>query len=150
MKYGSNTSLFQTGFTFIELIIVVSLIAILSASTSPFLSRFVLTINQYSTVDKVVSTIKKAQGYSMSGKDGESWGVCKTGNVVRLYRGTSCSSNSFQEDFDIPASVTVTGMSDTKFSLAKGEPTLAMSVTISSTIATKTVTVTGAGGVSAN
>jgi len=150
MKYGANEILFQKGLTFIELILATSLIAILAATSSPFLSRFILSINQYSTVDKVVSTLKKAQGYSMSGKDGVSWGVCHTGSVIRLYRGVSCNSNLLAEDFDIPSSVTVTGMSDIKFSLSKGEPTATISVTISSAVATKTITVTGAGGVSAN
>lgn len=138
----------RSGFTLIELLIVISIIAILGAAISPFLTNFVLQTNFDSTVDKVVSSIRKSQGNAMDKKGGSTWGICKNGSNIRLYSGT-CASPTIKEDFLIPSSVTVTNLNDTTFNI-RGEPTSAISITINTNQETATVTVNIGGGINVN
>ena len=133
------------GVTVIELILIIALIAIVGTAATPFLSNFILRNNYETTVDKVLSSLRKAQGYSMSGRNQSLWGVClAAGNKIRLYRG-SCATPAFSEDFDVPGSVAVSGLSDTTFSTLRGEPSGTLTITISTDIGTRTVSVNGAG-----
>lgn len=138
----------KKGITLIELLLVVAIIAVIGASISPFLSRFVLQTNSDSTSDKVIGSIRKAQSNTMNGKDGDVWGVCMTGNIIRLYSG-SCATPTISEDFTVPTSVSVVGLSDTTFN-DRGEPSASMSVTISSDVQNISVNLNSAGGMEIN
>lgn len=140
------------GFTLIELLLVIGIIAVVAVATTPFLSQLVLRINTETTVDKVIGTIRKAQGYAMDGKaSGAVWGFCITtegsSQIIRLYSG-SCATPSFSEDFDVASPVTITdgGVSDITFSNTRGEPSNTLTLTIASSLESKTVTVNSAGG----
>ena len=137
MKYSPALSL-------IELLIVVAIFATLGATASPFISRFVLVNNFESTKTRIINSVRKAQNYSIDGKDGTLWGVCTTDNMFRLYTGT-CNSPAFSEDYDIPSSINVTSLSGSTFS-ERGEPTSAFSVEITSNIGSSTISVNSAGG----
>lgn len=139
----------QQGLTLIELLMVIAIFAIIAASSTPFLSNFILRNNYETTVDKVVSTIRKAQQYAMDGKNDVTWGVCLSGNSIRLFSG-SCALPTFSEDFDTPSSVTITGLNETTFSTLRGEPSSALSITITTDIGTQTVTMNTAGGMEIN
>lgn len=137
------------GFTLIELILVIALISIIGATASPFLSNFILRNNYETTTDKLVSTLRKAQQYSIQGKQNVTWGACLISGVIRLYRG-SCASPTFAEDFDVPSTITISGFTDTTFSRLRGEPNLALVISIISDIGTKTVRVNAAGMIAGN
>jgi len=137
------------GITIIELLVIAALIAIIGTAATPFLSNFILRNNYETTVDKVLSSLNKAQGYSMSGKDGV-WGIClASGNKIRLYRG-SCVIPDFSEDFDVPPSLTISGLSDTTFSPLRGEPSQALTIIVSTQIGSRTVTLNSAGMIDVN
>lgn len=139
----------RKGISYIELLIVVGLMAIIGASVSPFLSNFILRNNLETTVDNLVGTIRKAQSYSMDGKNNAVWGVCLSGGNIRLYTG-SCSSPTISEDFSVSSSVSITGLSDTTFSRLRGEPSNTLSVTISTDIGSATISLNAAGGMEVN
>ena len=137
------------GFTLIELILVIGLVAVIGATASPFLSNFILRNNYETTTDKLVSSLRKAQQYSIQGKQDSVWGACLSANVIRLYRG-SCAAPIFAEDFDVPSTITITGFTDTTFSRLRGEPSTALAITLTSAIGTKAVTVNAAGMITGN
>ena len=139
------------GFTIIELLLVIAMIGILAAAGAPFYARFVAQNNLEVSMNKVVSTIRKAQGYAMDGKDGATWGFCMTGNSLRLFRGT-CSSPAYNEDFDLTG-VTVSGLSETVFtgiSGKRGEPSSTQSITLTNDIGSVNISLNSAGGVEIN
>ena len=138
----------KNGFTLIEILLVIAIIAILGASTTPFLSRFVLQTNYDSIVDKVIASVRKTQEYAMDGKNGTVWGICKFSNNIRLYSG-SCNSPTMSENFSIPNTVTVTGLNDTTFNI-RGEPSTPISVTVNTILETMTVQLNSAGGITIN
>lgn len=137
-----------SGFTLIELLLIIAILALLGASTTPFLSRFLLQANFDATGDHLLAAIHKAQSYAMDGKGGETWGVCLSGASVRVFSG-SCNSPTFSEDTAIPGSITVSSFTSTTFN-QRGEPSQAMAVMVSSALESLTVSVNSAGGVSAN
>ena len=138
----------KRGFTLIELLVTIALVGILGAIAAPFVSSFIQKTNYETTADKVLSVIRKAQGYAMDGKNGAVWGVCLTGPTTRLFSGT-CATPTFSEDFSVPSTVTVTGLTTTTFSL-RGEPSPVnglANVTVTTSYGTRTISVTSAGGV---
>jgi len=139
------------GLTLIELLITIAIIGILGAIASPFVGSFIMRTNYETTADKVVSVIRKAQGYAMDGKNNAVWGVCMSGSNIRLFRGT-CASPLFSEDFIVPSTVIVSGLTETTFSL-RGEPTPInglVGITVTTAVGTRTITVNAGGGISQN
>ena len=144
-KVLTFTSEARKGLTLIELLLVIAIVAILAAASSPFVSRFVLQINLDTTVDKIVGSMRKAQTYAMSGKEGVPWGVCISNGDVRMY-GDSCATPLIKEDIDVPQSISVSGISDTAFN-RRGEPDDPITVTVSSTIESRAIIINRAGGI---
>lgn len=139
---------FEKGITLIELLLVISIVAIIGASTSPFLSNFILQTNFDTTLNKAMSSVRKAQSNAMNKKNGSVWGVCLSGTNIRLYSG-SCVSPLVKEDFDIPNSVDVTNLTDTTFNL-RGEPSVVLNITVATSQESAVVNVNSAGGVNVN
>ena len=139
----------KKGVSYIELLLVVSLIAIIGATVSPFLSNFIQRNNLETSVDNLVGTIRKAQSYSMDGKNDSLWGVCLSGSNIRLYTG-SCSTPTISENYSYASSVSITGLTDTTFSRLRGEPSNLLNVAISTDIGSSTVTLNAGGGLEVN
>ena len=139
----------KSGYTLIELLIVVSLIITIGTMTAPFASGFLIRIYQESTVNSIISALHRAQSLSLDGKGSTAWGICQTGNNIRVYQG-SCASPTIKEDTSIPATVTVTGLSDVTFSRITGEPSSTLTIVITSGAGTKNITLNELGVVDVN
>ncbi len=137
------------GFTLIEMILVVTLITTISALSTPMVSSYILRSGWHTASSRVASEIYKAQSYAMSGKDNGVWGVCITGSIFRLFRG-SCAAPAMKEDYDIPVGVSVAGISSLTFGNLRGEPNVASTITVSCAYGTTTITVNAAGMVQVN
>jgi len=138
----------EIGVTLIELLLVISIIAIVGGITAPVLSRLVLQINLNSSENKIVSTIRKAQEYSMDGKGNGIWGLCLSGSNVILYDGT-CSNPLSSDIFSIPNTVIISGLIDTSFNL-RGEPSNVLNVSLSTSLDSRTIQINSAGGFNVN
>lgn len=139
------------GFTFIEIILVIGILLAISTVTTPLFARFLARNHLETTTGTVVSYIRKAQENAMDGKNDATWGVCITGGtpkILRLYSST-CTAPIIKNDFTIPASITINGLTDTTFSKGRGEPQSALTITVSSDFGNKTITVNAAGGMAA-
>ena len=136
------------GFTFIEVTLVMAILSILAVATLPYLSNFLVRNNYYFTQDVVVGSIRRAQANAMNGKNGESWGVCRSGNNIRLYAG-SCGSPAISDDYAIPNNVSVSNFGDIPFSL-RGEPSGAFTATVSAIGESKDISVNATGGIKIN
>lgn len=139
----------SAGVTLIELLLVMGIIAILAATTTPFLTSFILRNNLETTTDKVIGTVRKAQNYALDGKNDATWGVCLANNNLRLFSG-SCTSPTFSENFTIPASVNINGLNETTFSKLRGEPSNALNITINTNVDFHAVQVNEGGGMDVN
>lgn len=140
------------GFTLLELLLVLAIFGILTGAATPFLSSFLTRNNFQTSIDRIQSAITKAQNYAMDGKtiSGSTvWGVCLTGNTVRLFNG-SCSSPNFREDFVLSGPVSVSGLTSITFGNLRGEPSTASAILINSGIGSKTIVINEAGMVNVN
>lgn len=136
------------GVTLIELLLVISLLALLAAGTTPFLSRYYLAAQTGIVADQVVSTLRKAQANAMDEVQGAVWGACVSGSSIRLYSG-SCGSPTYSEDYAIPTSVGVSGFTNTTFTL-RGEPSAALAITVATAVKNESISLSAAGGLGVN
>lgn len=137
------------GFTILELLIIIAMIAVLGAATVPFLSGFYLKTNLDTTKKMLVSSVRKAQNYAMDGKNGAVWGVCMSGTSLRVFQG-SCATPTVAEDYTVPANISLTGLTTTTFSSGRGEPSATFSATLSSGAESHTVLINAAGALTIN
>lgn len=135
--------------TLIELLIVISVIAIIGTFTTPFLSNFIVSNNFETTMNEIIGTIRKAQNYSMSGKNEGAWGVCLKSSKITLFKG-SCNLPVFTESYDVPASVTVVGLNEITFSNKLGEPSSSLAITVSAVNKLRTINLNQVGGITIN
>lgn len=139
------------GFTLIELILVIAILSFISLFSAPFYSRFLLQNAVDNTVDELSGSLRKAQTYSMAGKQGSSWSVNFSANTITLYKGTvfAVRDTALDEKFSINPNVNVSGMSDISFSRITGLPTPgSAAITVSSHGNSKTVIMNSQGVVS--
>ena len=139
------------GFTLVELLLVIAIIAIVAAASGPSLTRLIGSSNLEVAGDKVVSSIRKSQSYAMDGKDNAVWGICINSGDLRLFKG-SCSSPIYTEDYDL-SGVSIVGLTETTFSGSsglRGEPSNALTITVSNDIGTTIITLNAAGGIDIN
>lgn len=138
----------KSGFTIVELILVVAIISLLAASSAPFLSRFTTVNNLEVAVDNTVSSLRKAQAFAMDGKNDTTWGVCVNSANIRLYRGT-CASPTYNEDFGMNG-VTISGFTQVTFSDDRGVPSSAITITLTNSFGSRTVSMNAVGGMTMN
>ncbi len=77
---------YLTGFTLVEILVVTAVMAILTAVSAPFYSRFVLQNASSNTSNQLVGMLREAEIYSISGKDASSWGVSFNSGTISLFR----------------------------------------------------------------
>ena len=149
--FGYSVNWCEAGFTFIEVILVVGILSLIAAVTTPLFARFLAKNHIETTTTTVVGFLRKAQENAMDGKNDATWGVCITGSTLRFYSNT-CAAPNVKNDFTIPSPVTITGLTDTTFSKGRGEPSapVPVSITISSDFGSKTITLNAAGGIEVN
>ncbi len=136
------------GFTLIELLMVITIVAILSVAATPFLSRFYLQTQFDATVERVIGSARLAQFNALDNETSAVWGLCITGNVLRVYQ-TNCAAPTQSVDYTIPPTITIGGLTNITFS-DRGEPSSATTITVTSAIESKQVVINVAGGVSSN
>ena len=139
-------------FTVIELILVISIIGVLMAATTPFMSSFMLRNSWHVATDRVVSEVYKAQNYAMSGKTisgSNVWGVCVNGDTFRMFNG-SCSTPNFFEDYSFPRGITITGITSVTFDSLRGLPSVVSTISIVSELGSSNVNLGESGMVDVN
>ncbi len=126
----------KKGFTLIEIIVVIVLMALFALLAVPFSSRIYREqLLQEQTVT-LESNLKKVQSYAQNGKDNSSWGVafnpsdveCENCYVVFRNSGEGgygereVEDRDFDEVFHVPEAVLIEGVSEIVFRRGSGEP----------------------------
>ena len=109
----------KKAFSLIELLIVMAIIAILGATVTPFLSNSIIRNNMRNMEDNLQSYLRKAQTYSMNGKNASLWGVCVFDDKLSLFK-DSCSEANIIDTYQIPANLNISGLSPVIFSQSGG------------------------------
>ncbi|MBI4067697.1 prepilin-type N-terminal cleavage/methylation domain-containing protein [Candidatus Gottesmanbacteria bacterium] len=147
MIYPARSS--NRGVTLIELFLVVTLVSILSLVSTAFYSRF-LGANAVDVVrDDIVGSLRKAQIYSMMGKQNSVWGVYYNSgtSLLTLFMGNSYALRdaAFDEEFNLNPNVSLSGLSEITFSRITGLPSSQPTINITYGNKSRTVTMNSQG-----
>ena len=105
------------GFTLVEFVVVIAVIAILAAATAPFYRSFYLAQQFESTADELVANLRRAQARAMASEQDSAWGVrWETGSYV-IY---AADDASYDEDVNYSDQVTISAVSDIEFNQLTG------------------------------
>lgn len=137
------------GFTLIELILVVGLLMIITASAVPLSGNWYFLNSYDSAKSTLISSLRKSQAYALDQKGDFDWGVCLIGRTIRLFS-SSCTSPVVKNDFLLPDFVTITGLSTVTFSPLSGEPSAPQSIILTGHDKTTTITINSLGGFDIN
>ena len=129
-------------FTFLELLLVMSIISILVASASPFYSRFINQNNVSNVSDQIVSNIHKAQSYAIAGKNNSDWGVSYAAPLLTLYR---ASDNQVFDTLTVGNAVTISGLTTIVFSKPTGLPSTTPTISLSASGNSRIITINSQG-----
>lgn len=143
--------MFEKGITIIELILVVTIISTLGIFSASYYSRFLTQNAVNNLVDQLVSSLRKAQIYSMTGKQNGLWGVkydaLGSPKKITFY---FTGNTAFDENFNINDNIIVSGFTDISFAKVSGSripapPPDLITITITGLNNTKTITVNSQG-----
>lgn len=138
-----------SGFSLIELILVIGILMIIAVTASVFNSKWFLQNNLEASKNMLVSSMRKAQSYSIAKKNNLTWGVCLTGNIIRMFGGT-CASPTIKDDYTLPVSIGISGLSTVSFSSFRGEPSAAQNINLTGNNQTFNLIINNAGGLNVN
>lgn len=124
------------GFTLIELILVVALMALIGGMSAPFFQSFQVSSDLYTYTDTITRTLRRAQVQSIAGQNANSWGVYfdTAANTITLFYGNSYAirDQSYDEVTKVPNSFdfTTTFSDEIFFTIYSGSPSSVGSVTL--------------------
>jgi prepilin-type N-terminal cleavage/methylation domain-containing protein len=107
--YRARSCVTQSGVTFIEIIIVIAILVVLSAVIFPISANFIPRQHYRDTVNTVISSVQTTQTYALNGQYDHNWGLNIAGQVLTIYQGNSFATRdqSFDKNTQIPNSVSI-------------------------------------------
>lgn len=140
----------KRGFTLLELLLSVAIISLLAGLSLP-VYRTLLSKNDLDIAAVTIAqSARRAQVLSQAVDGDTSWGVkVQTGSIV-IFKGASYAARdiNFDETFDVPTSIGVSGTGEYVFAKMTGLPQSTGTVTLTSESDTRTVSINAKGMVS--
>lgn len=138
------------GFTLIELLLVIAIIMVIGTMSVVFFSRF-LTQNSVANVqDQLIGQLRKAQIYSIMGRQNGGWGVRYGSNTITLFQGNTYATRNtaFDEAFSVNSNISISSFSEVDFAKTTGLPSTTGTYTITGNDTSKQVIINSQGVVS--
>ena len=135
------------GFTLIELLLVVAIVLIIGPLSAVFYTRFLTQNAVANTQDQLMGQLRKAQIYSMMGKQNGIWGV-KYSSVTKKITLYLTGNPAFDENFTANNNIIISNFSDLSFARTTGLPTSGtypLTITITGNDSAREVTVNSQG-----
>jgi prepilin-type N-terminal cleavage/methylation domain-containing protein len=130
-----------SGFTLVELLIVIALLAIIAGVTFPFYSN-ILFRNSVDISNQAVSqSLRRAQLLSQSGESDSSWGIYLTSSTLTVFSGDTYATRttSLDENHGLSDGLTITGDTEIVFEKFTGDLPTAKSITLELDTEQKTI-----------
>ena len=117
-------SLTKKGFTLPEVLISVSLLAIIGAMIIPAYRTFLIRNDLDIATVTITQSLRRAQGLSQSGDGDMTWGVRVGVGSILIYKGASYITRdpTYDENTSIPTTIVPTGIIEVTFSKFTGLP----------------------------
>jgi len=125
----------QQGFTLLEVLLSVTIIAMLVAVSLPVYETFVRRNDLDLTTQNTVALIRRAEVYARAVNGDSAWGIEFLPSGTTLFKGTAYATRDagYDETITLPGSVTQSGMSEVVFSKLSAIPGNTGALTLSST-----------------
>lgn len=135
------------GFTMIDVMIAIALVAILGAAIMPVVNGYIVRGTLDSTTRDIVAAARYAQVQSQAGVDGDTWGVSVASGVITVFRGTTFAARdtSYDQTVTYPSSTVSSGTTEYVFSERTGRTTSGSLALTSSSGTVQTITVNSMG-----
>jgi len=140
----------NSGFTLIELLLSVALISVMAGFSFPVYR----TLMQKNDLDiaavTVAQSVRRAQVLSQAVDGDTNWGLKVQNSSIVVFKGVSYAARdtAFDETFDLPTSVGISGTGEYIFAKLTGFPQTTGTATLTSESDTKTVSINAKGMVS--
>lgn len=145
------------GYSYLQVLVVVAVLTILAAVSSPFYVQFQYRQRLHSTADVLLSDIRLTQSKAMHGVEDDQWGVHISDgdkSYVVFYGSTFNAGEPNNFSVDYAASVSISPDQDIVFDAVTGIPSSGSSTTLSITSSnlsdTRYVTINSEGMTEAN
>jgi len=139
------------GFTLIEILIVIFLISILAFFFASVGLNFYKSQQLESQTQTILQTLRRAQLNAMSVELDSSFGVYLTNDSYILFKGSSYANNrdpQYDEVFDLPEIINVSGLSEITFSKFEGKPNVTGNIILNSGGESRTININKFGTIS--
>lgn len=132
-----------TGFTLVELMIVIAILALLIAGAVPLAVNFYNLRNLDVQEQHIVQALRRAQLKAMSGEADSAFGVYIVPGQYVLFKGDSYATRdpAYDEVFNLPANLSVSGLSEVVFSKLNGTTTNTGNITLTIGNRTKVINI---------
>lgn len=120
------------GFTLLEILLSVSMIAILAAITLPVQRVFFTKNALVDTSNILVSSLRQAESFARASVDDSEWGLNVSSATITLFQGTSFATRDSEKDIavSIPSNIGISGTTEYFFAKATGLPTASGATTL--------------------
>jgi prepilin-type N-terminal cleavage/methylation domain-containing protein len=122
------------GFTLIEMLLSVAIVSIIAGISVPIYQSFQVRNDLDVATATIAQSLRRSQVLSQAVDGDTSWGVkIQSGNIT-VFKGTSYAARdtTFDEVFDVPTSLTPSGVSEIVFAKFTGLPTSTGTITLTS------------------
>ena len=138
----------RPGFTLLEMLLVVAAISILAAMSIPVYQTFQVKNDLDVAENTIAQSLRRAQTLSLAVDGDTTWGVKVQSAEIVLFKGASYGArdSSFDETFDMPTTITPSGLGEVVFGKFSGDPQQTGTITLTtSTSEVQTLTINAKG-----
>lgn len=138
----------NAGFTLIELLLSISVIMIIASMSAPVYQSFQVRNDLDIAAVTIAQSLRRAEVLATAVDGDISWGVKIQSGNISVFKGTSyvARDTTFDEVFDVPTSITPSGVSEIVFAKFTGLPQTTGIVTLTSNAnETRTITTNAKG-----
>lgn len=122
----------QRGFSMLELLLVVAIMAILAGIGAPIYQSFMVKNDLDIAVTTVAQSARRAQLLSQANLGDSNWGLYVQSGNITVFKGATYASRdvTYDEVYDVPATITPSGLSEVVFDKLTGDPGTTGTITL--------------------
>lgn len=141
----------DAGFTLIELLLSIAVITLIAGMSAPVYQSFQVRNDLDIATVATAQNLRRAETLATAVDGDTSWGIKVQSGSITLFKGTSYAARdvAFDESFDLPESLTPSGVSEVVFAKFTGLPQTTGTITYTSNAnETRNITINAKGMVS--
>lgn len=138
----------RNGFTLLEVMLSVAILTLLTGLSLPVYETFMRRNDLDLTTQQLAASLRRAGTYARGVNRDSAWSVEVQPTAVTLFQGTNFATRNqiYDEKFAMPASITISGLSEVQFAKLSATPNTTGTITLTSSAnATRTVTINAKG-----